>query len=92
MKRISILLILMTLCIGCEKAYENQEDLNKIEIGMDMTDVELIMRNDAMEYESKYDADSIITKLYEAPIGAAGDFEIIYSKKDSTVLRINYGN
>jgi hypothetical protein len=92
MKKVSFLFILIIVFVGCKKANENQTDLNKVKIGMKMSSVELIMRNKPIDYKSKYDADSIITKLYEAPIGAAGDFQIVYKKNDSTVLRIDYGN
>lgn len=92
MKKLCISFILIVSFISCKKAYENQNDLSNVKIGMKMNSVNLIMRNKPINFISKYDADSIITKLYEAPIGASGDFQIIYKTKDSTVLRINYGD
>jgi hypothetical protein len=92
MKKACFLFVLVIFSVGCKQANENQKDLNYVKIGMKMDSVEVIMRNKPINYDSKYDADSIITKLYEAPVGASGDFEIIYKKKDSTVLRIDYGD
>lgn len=91
-KRTLILFVLAISSIGCNTANENQKDLSKIKIGMKMHSVDSIMRNNPIKFKSKYDGDSIITKLYDAPIGSSGDYEIIYVKKDSTVSNIYYGN
>lgn len=91
-KKIFIYIVLSVFFISCQKSRQNEEDINKIEIGMKYQDVQKIMRNKPIKYKSKYDGDSIITKLYEAPFGASGDFKIIYQAKDSIVINIYYGD
>ena len=93
MKKLKFILFVFTISfMSCNKAKENQIDLNQIKIGMKMDSVDSIMRNNPLSFKSKYDGDSIITKIYEAPVGASGDFEITFMKKDSTVSGVYYGD
>ncbi len=90
MKKLLILILFMFY--SCNKSSDNLENIKKVRIGMKMSEVNKIMKNYPINYVYRYEGDSLVKKLYKSPVGSAGDFEIVYCKKDSTVLRINYGD
>lgn len=94
MKR--FILIIFFINIGCNKSAEqNKKDIEKVEIGMSYEDVQTIMQNKYFHTYSGHkfnDTIPVFSHYYHSPFASSGDYQIWYSKKDSTVISLYLGN
>jgi len=89
MKKILIILVILTTgCVG--EAAKNFEDLEHVEIGMSFSRVQGIMSNKPIKVEVS--SDDYFIEVYSSHFAASDDYRIFYSKLDSTVVDIGYGN
>jgi hypothetical protein len=86
-------IILIVIVTGCgSKADQNFADLKIIRDRMKISEVHSIMKNDPINFEQAYWSDSLLVENYESGFGASDDYKIVYSKKDTTVVRIEWGD
>ncbi|HEX8577641.1 MAG TPA: hypothetical protein VF677_15245 [Flavobacterium sp.] len=88
--KIIICLILLTSCNS--KGDENYNSLLKIKKGMHHQTVCGIMKNKPRETETAFWNDSLFVNYYDSGIGASDDFKIVFNKKDSLVVDVEYGD
>lgn len=83
-----------SIFIGCSssEAKQNFKDLHKIEVGIKIEQVYIIMKNPPLKIENPYYIDTLFVDYYESTVNAGDDFMIIYSKKDSTVVEVFWGD
>ncbi|HEU4495601.1 MAG TPA: hypothetical protein VFR70_00975 [Flavobacterium sp.] len=92
MKKIMIF-ISVILIIGCNsKSSENYESLLKIKKGMSHDSVNSIMKNKPREIKTAFWNDTLFVNYYDSGFGASDDFKIVFNKKDSTVVDVEYGD
>ena len=90
--------ILMTVAtgiilFGCNtEGEQNFEDLKKVELGMERSMVDTIMGNPPINSETANWSDSLFVESYESGFGASDYYKIIYSKKDSVVVDVGWGD
>lgn len=92
MKNIIYLLCVVILFSCSSKSDENFEDLKKIKQKMPFIEVRKIMRNKEIGIENAYYNENLFILKYDSGVGASDDFKIIFSKKDSLVTDIGYGD
>jgi len=93
-KRNVFWIILIVFAVGCVsgESGQNFEDLSKIEKGMTIKEVGVIMRNDPMHLKVAHWSDSLLVESYESPAAASDDYKIIYQLLDSTVVEVRWGD
>lgn len=64
----------------------------KITKGMSFDSVNVVMKNKPREIKTAFWNDSLFVQYYDSGFGASDDFKIIFSKKDSIVVDIEYGD
>jgi hypothetical protein len=82
--------ILLVSCKSREE--ENWDDLQHITLGMKYQMTDSIMRNPPKSIENAFWNDSLSVNYYESPAAASDDYAIVYTKKDSIVSEIKYGD
>lgn len=81
------------MVLGCGKASDqNYEDLKKVSVKMKINEVHSVMRNKPLNLETAPWADSLLVENYESPAGASDHYKIIYKKRDSIVVRVEWGD
>lgn len=91
--RLMLPLCLLFLLISCKsKEEENWDDLQKIKVGMTYNHVNVIMRHAPKSVEVAFWNDSLFVCYYDSAFGSSDDYRIVFSKKDSTVVEIGYGD
>ena len=89
--KITFLILIVNL--SCDsKPDQNFKDLQKVEIGMTLYETSSIMRNQPKSKETAYWNKDLYVHYYDSGFGASDDFMIVYSKKDSLVVEIGYGD
>ena len=89
----NILLLLAVAVFGCNKeADRNYADLKKVSMKMNINEVHSVMRNKPLSLEKAYWSDLLLVENYQSPFAAADDYKIIYLKKDTTVVRVEWGD
>lgn len=92
MKNITCLLF-MLLLISCSKKHdENFSDLQGIQVGMKFQEVLDHMIHEPLDQETAYWNDELFVLSFSSPAAASDYYKIIFEKKDSTVVKINFGN
>ncbi|MGG5577562.1 hypothetical protein ACPDHL_09495 [Myroides sp. C15-4] len=91
-QRIYIFIIVFGLFFNCSKVVQNYNDLVKVKIGMHYREVNSIMNNKPLKVENAFWNDSLFIQNYESPSSASDDYKIVFTKKDSIVVEINYGD
>lgn len=74
-------------------AIKNEKDIKSVKIGMHYNEARLIMKGDVIDtyFQHTYDSIPVFTDYYSSTFGASDHLQIWYSKQDSTVVHINYG-
>lgn len=85
------LVSLILFFVSCESS-ENFENLKKVKVGMPYRDAIKIMENEPISIEDAFWNDSLFVAYYYSPVAASDNYGIIYSKKDSTVVGIEWGD
>lgn len=82
------------LCVGCGETptEQNFADIQKIQRGMSIREVDSIMRNAPIRIWDNPRANIIILDYENKAFGASDDFSICLSEKDSLVVNIYYGD
>lgn len=93
-QKISLIVVVIGLMIRCTnpRGEENFEQLKIIKIGMEMNKVHSIMPNTPISLKQSYWSDTLLVESYESGFGASDYYKIIYSKKDSVVVEIKWGD
>lgn len=86
-----ILIFILLSCISCNRDQEFQQKIREIETGMKIHDVKKILGepNDVIQYKT-HEGRDIIVYYYETQKWYESKYEIIFSKKDSTVFIQEY--
>ncbi|MBC9796889.1 hypothetical protein [Sinomicrobium weinanense] len=93
MKNLIILSIIILFFSACaSKADKNFTDLKKNRKGMSNTQVDLIMTNSPKLIKEAFWDKNLYVNYYDSGFGTSDDFKIIFSKKDSLVVSIEYGD
>lgn len=89
-----LLTLFLTVFFGCSSSEgdENFEQLQEIEKGMSILQVHSIMTNDQISLEEAYWSDTLLIESYESGFGSSDYYKIIYSKKDSSVVEVFWGD
>lgn len=90
-----LIIIFMNVCVlSCtnEDGEQNFEDLKKLQHGMKMDQVHAVMKNSPIATEDAHWSDSLLVEEYESAFGASDYYKIIYSKVDSAVVEIQWGD
>ena len=67
-----------TILFGCNtEGEQNFEDLKKVELGMERSMVDTIMRNPSINSETANWSDSLFVETYESGFGASEYYKII---------------
>lgn len=94
MKR--LILIIFLIFISCNKiAEQNEKDIEKVKIGMPYDEVQSVMKNKYFHTYNHHmlnDTIPVFTHYYRSPFASSGDYQIWYSKKDSTVINLYMGD
>ena len=93
MRKILILIGFTVLLYSClSEANRNFNNLKKVEIGMTMHQVDSIMKNKPKTIEKAFWDDNLFVYYYNSGFGASDDFSIVFSKRDSLVTSIGFGD
>ena len=88
-----MLFLISLLLEGCKdspKATENAKNIKRIELGMSLDSVELIMGEPEVILIYPYNKEEYKYR-YISPSGYSGEFYIFISRRDSVVLRLGDG-
>jgi len=85
------LVSLILFFVSCESS-ENFENLKKVKVGMPYRDAVKIMENEPISIEDAFWNDSLFVAYYDSPVAASDNYGIIYSKRDSIVVGIEWGD
>lgn len=97
MKVISITFVIFCFggfIIGCSNSIgrQNFEDLSRIEVGMKISEVHNLMRNAPIDSKVASWSDSLLVERYKSSVGSSDHYEVIYTKKDCLVVKVNWGD
>ena len=97
MKHLIIILLVIVGFSSCDisekKAKQNYENLKKVKIGMTMDTVVKIMGDpDTIIIDPYKSQDRYYRYLYQSEFGMSDNFYVFFSKEDSLVFSINYGD
>lgn len=90
-KKLWILVIIFFIKCGETPTEQNFEDIQKIQYGMSVKEVERIMRNKPIRVSDNPQMNVFIFDYKNNAFGASDNFRIYFSDRDSTVISINYG-
>jgi hypothetical protein len=91
---ILVMILISALVMSCsnENGEQNFEDLKNVHRGMKMDQVHAVMENSPTNTEGAYWSDSLVVEEYESAFGASDHYKVIYSKIDSTVVEVQWGD
>lgn len=94
MKKVYYFLFFIFVSCSNNITKQNMEDINKVNIGMHYKEAISIMRNDTISsMDNPSYREGVIIYLYENnSLGASDYFSITFSKKDSLVIEVGYGD
>ena len=83
----------MTAFTGCgdSEGKLNFDGLRNIRLGMKIGEVHSTMPFDPIETEPAYWSDTLFVESYKSVAGRSDHYKIIYSKRDSTVTKVTFG-
>ena len=79
------------ILVSCNAGNENHESLKNVEIGMHIEDVHSIMANEPVAVRNHTRRENVFLESYQSEFGASDWYNIYYSKNDSLVIRISWG-
>lgn len=71
---------------------QNFEDLKKVQQGMTIDEVHAVMENVPIRTGVAHWSDSLIYEEYESAFGASDHYKVIYSRLDSAVVQVQWGD
>jgi hypothetical protein len=88
-----IITVFISLFSSCRSnGEENYSALTKVNKGMHIETVDSIMQHNPKLIKTAFWSDSLFVLYYDSPMGASDDLGIVFSKKDSIVVDIRYGD